>query len=218
MKEAEVKERMLHLRRKDSKNRTICSIKLNGNFYNFYIGPDANGIIYEDEGEEYILVGNEKRVWRGQIKENQEIEVLEHKLEDFGFCILKPDCFKRGLEKPIRKFLKSQGFKVVLKKMVRIEENIIYNLYPYFFESSWEKSLIEYYKSGDSQILLLGGDNCIEKLLKIRKTIRNKFILNDNHPVINLFHAPDTREDAIREASLFFEFNEIKNHIGFLRK
>ncbi|MDD2766275.1 MAG: nucleoside-diphosphate kinase [Candidatus Moranbacteria bacterium] len=130
---------------------------MNGQQFNFYVGPDAHGFIFEDEEGEYINVGNEKRWWRGTLEPIPNI-LRPDRLNEFGFCSIKPDAFERGLAEFIRAEIESMGLEIIGKKAVLIEKSELFRLYPYFFESEWESVLIKYFCSAPTLFMILRGN------------------------------------------------------------
>lgn len=115
----------------DSKNRPICKVKVNGRAYSYYLGPDANGIIFSDSNGEYISVGNELRWWRGIIDSVPDPNFLAA-LNDFGFSIIKPDALERGVDQIIRDNIEDIGLSIKAEKELLIDRENLFRLYPYF--------------------------------------------------------------------------------------
>jgi|GEM_PF-1542525 len=200
-------------KRLDAKNRPIQKIIVDGRSVNLYVGPDAHGFIVENDVGDYIMVGNEKRWWRGIIDPLPNDPRLDF-LKDFGLCSIKPDAFQRGLQTVIKDAIASQGFRIIAEKTLQMERDDIFRLYPYFFESEWESVLVRFFSSGMTQFMILRGESVVSRLLEMRKEIREKYRNPDEHPVMNLFHCSDSKADAIREAILFFTVDELVQYVG----
>lgn len=197
----------------DSKNRPICNVEINGQAYSYYLGPDANGIIFSNLNGEYISVGKELRWWRGIIDRIPDPTLLSA-LNDFGFSIIKSDALERGLDRIIRDNIEGIGLNIKAEKEITMDRESLFRLYPYFFEESWEKMLVGYFCSSSMICLLITGQNATTSLIKIRDHIRSAYRNHKEHPIINLFHAADSQTDAFREANLFFHENELIKIIG----
>ncbi len=199
----------------DSKKRPIRKIVVEGKPVDLYVGPDAHGFITESSEGDYIMVGNEKRWWRGIIDPIPDDPRL-NSLNEFGFCSIKPDAFKRGLDSAIKEELSLRGFVLMGEKTVQMRQSDIFRLYPYFFEPEWESVLVGYFTSGITQFMILHGESVTERLLEARKTIRGVYRNPQEHPVMNLFHCSDSNAEAIREALLFFNVEELIGCVGYL--
>lgn len=186
----------------DAKNRPVRLIKVNGVTFNYYVGPDAHGFIVRDGTGEYLMVGNEKRWWRGII--DSAPEKVADSVVDFGLMAIKPDAFQRQLDRMIRLLIETAGLDIVRTKLIRLDQDQLFRLYPYFFEPNWEAALVRYFCSAETLFLLVTGQDVIRKGLEVREYVRAHHRIKDDHPVINLIHSPDTREDAYREASIIF--------------
>lgn len=195
---------------RDSIGRPIISLVRDGIISSYYIGPDAHGLILRDEYGEYIIVGGEKRYWKGNICTPSQQQVLQLNLRNWGLVVEKPDAICRGLHHLIISTLKTYGLKIITDKNVYFDKEMVYKMYPYFFEENWENHLVDYLTSSHSRLLLVRDPNGvpIEKLLNIRKEIRGLRIDSD-HSVINIIHAPDNFSETINEACLFFQQEEL---------
>jgi len=174
----------------------------------YYVGPDANGYIEKDDRGEYIIVNGEKRYWQGILR-RQEVDVRLTQSNDLGFAILKPDVFRLGLYGYMVSLITEQDLHILLEKNVRFDKELVLSMYPYFYEAEWERNLLEYFTSGTSACLLLKGHKAVEKISRIRARTRSEFSKRNCHPTKNLFHAPDSQNDAARELLLIFSEEEI---------
>ncbi len=200
----------------DSENRPVRLMRADGVTFRYYIGPDAHGFILDDGSGEYLMVGSEKRWWRGIIETIADT-VIPDTVPDFSLLAIKPDAFQRKLDNLIRSLIRDSGLTVVREKAVGLNKEQLFRLYPYFFEPNWEAALIRYFCSTTTLFLLVTGENAVHKGLEIRNRVRSDFRNADDHPVINLIHSPDTKEEAYREALIFFEKEDIINAIGSRR-
>ncbi len=197
----------------DAKNRLIRLVKADGVTFRYYIGPDASGFILEDGTGEYLLVGNEKRWWRGVIDSiPDEVELCA--IGEFSLLSVKPDAFQRKLDDVIFAELDRFGLSIVRRREILVDRDLLFRLYPYFFESDWEEALVRYFCSSKTLFLLVTGEHAIQKGLELRSNIRARYRNKNDHPVINLIHSPDSREEAYREALLFFQKDDIASAVG----
>jgi|AntRauTorcE11897_2_1112592.scaffolds.fasta_scaffold04103_6 nucleoside diphosphate kinase len=196
----------------DDSGRFVKKIKLNGVTKYYYMGVDAQGFIEVDNNGEYIIVGDEKRYWRGD-KSAIPIDLLF--LNDFSICILKPDAKSPELRSEVFSTLKND-FQLLFSKKITITEENVFCLYPYFFTKSWGDALIGYLTENQSDLLLISGNDVIRRLAEFRNYIRIKYFNSDRkHCVYNLIHSADNKEEAIREALLFLDNQKLINLVGF---
>lgn len=194
----------------DKQGRLVRRVERDGKKYFYYVGVDAQGFIRKDKDGEYIVVGEEKRYWRG-ILEKFPDELLF--LNDFNICILKPDAHYHRLHKEISSILKDQ-FSVIAQQSMRLDKTKIFKLYPYFFTKDWETELLNYLTAGASSCFLLSGYDIFRRMLEIRNYVRVKYNVAGKHPVFNFIHCADNKEEAIRESLLFFDSAELVSLIG----
>lgn len=197
----------------DLKNRPICLVRINGQQLRFYVGPDAHGFIFESEDGDYIKVGNEYRWWRGILDPIPNDSRL-NRLNEFGFCSIKPDAFERGLDSLIKEEIKSMGMEIVDEKSVLIKKSELFHLYPYFFESEWESVLIKYFCSAPTLFMVIRSQAATNQLLDLRRMIRSNFRKPEEHPIRNLFHCSDSKMEAVREAIIFFGVEGLVELVG----
>ena len=137
----------------DEKGRLVRRVTLGLKERLYYVGTNIHGFIEADDRGEYIAVQNEKRYWRGIFVPFPDELLL---LNDFNFCILKPDCVERGLVREVKSII-ADSFKVFAERPVILDRQKAFRLYPYFFEEDWERNLLEYLASGPSLCLLVSG-------------------------------------------------------------
>lgn len=196
----------------DEKGRLVRKVAFGVRERRYYVGTNIHGFIEVDGGGEYIMVQNEKRYWRGVFVPSPDKLLL---LQDFNLCILKPDCGERGLVQEIKSII-ADSFKVLDERSVILDKQKTFRLYPYFFEENWEHCLLEYLTSGPSLCLLVSGPDIFRKLPITRNRIRFKYKdEKKRHPVFNLVHCADSKEDAVRESLIFFGQKELVTKIGF---
>lgn len=205
----------------DEKGRRIIVFKRGGRKIRRYEGYDGKGEIIEDKDDgEYIIVNGKRRYWVGKIESLPNDKRLKS-LKKFGFIILKPEVQEKNIGPKIISIFKEKGFRVVAKKYLRFNQELIIKLYPAFMDKSWKKELITYLGSGLSCCLLLDvpSDTVdeIKELSKIKQSIRKKWKIPKN-AMKNGIHSPNSIEDLIRETLLFFKIEELVKLIGYKLK
>jgi len=196
----------------DNSGRLIKKIKINSISKYYYIGADAQGFIEIDDEGEYIIVGEEKRYWRGN-KSAVPVELLL--LNDFSLCILKPDAISPELRNEVFSTLKND-FQLLFSEKIIITVENIFCLYPYFFTKNWESALVDYLVGNQSDLLLVSGNDVVRRLTEFRNYVRIKYYnSNRKHSVYNLIHSADNKEEAIREALIFLDNQRLINLVGF---
>lgn len=196
----------------DNSGRLIKRVKINGIVKYYYAGVDAQGFIEIDEKGEYIIVGQEKRYWKGN-KSPVPVELLL--LNDFSLCILKPDAISSELRSEVFSTLKND-FQLLFSEEIIITAENIFCLYPYFFTKSWGNALVDYLVENQSNLFIVSGEDVVRRLTEFRNYIRIKYCdSNKKHPVYNLIHSADNKEEAIREALIFLDNQKLINLVGF---
>lgn len=194
----------------DRQGRLIRKVESDGKRLSYYVGVDAQGFIRRDREGEYVMVGEEKRYWRGILDKFPDQLLF---LKDFNICILKPDSQTYGLQQEILDILRDR-FEIIAQKSLCLDREKIFRLYPYFFTKDWESNLVSYLTSGASSCVLLSGYDIFRRMLEVRNYVRVKYGLPDKHPVFNLIHCADNKEEAIRESLLFFDSATLIELIG----
>lgn len=187
---------------RDHKGRPVQYISIEGQYRPYYMGIDAQGFIREDQEGEYILVGTEKRYWRGVIPPVPH-SLQATWLDSLGVVVLKPDADERGLRETIITEVGALGFGIVTHRQFQFSAELVYRMYPYFFTREWECQLVTYLTRGVSHFYLVRGNNATLRLLELRKRIRRRYCSKHEHPVVNVMHCPDSVEESLREAHLF---------------
>ena len=196
----------------DNFGRLVKKVTIDGVNQYYYMGVDAQGFIETDNNGEYIIIGNEKRYWKGN-KVVVPTKLLL--LNDFSICILKPDAKSPELRNEIFSVLKSD-FQLIFSEKISITAENVFCLYPYFFTKSWERALVDYLAEDQSDLLLVSGSDVVRRLMEFRNYIRVKYYdSNRKHCVYNLMHSADNKEEAIREALIFLDNKKLIDLVGF---
>lgn len=185
----------------DDQGRRIIRRPEHGTIVTFYLGDDGQGVIERDARGEYIVVNNEKRYWRGDIRPVPE-HLRSLPVDDLGMFILKPDAVRRGLVQRLLSLLAPRPLTMLLEHELRLELASVYRLYPYFFTPEWEASLVQYMTSGPCRLYVLRGERPVAHLLEYRSVVRAAYLDRLERPYVNLIHCPDTPEQVRRELIL----------------
>ncbi len=120
------------------------------------------------------------------------------------FMMLKPDAYKRHLDKTILNALTQDKDLKITKEWEGIapREKV---------EKNWEdkkgknffKSWMDFMTSGKIKAMIVEGDNAISKVLEFKKKIRAKFAPNEKRE--NLVHSSDDLQSANKEIHNFFD-------------
>lgn len=149
------------------------------------------------------IINGKLRLWYGVTNP------IPQKLKDsvIGFCILKPDLIERDLKKEVLLIL-AKDLYLHKEKSFFFNKELIFELYPGFHEPEWAENLINYLVDRESCALLFNGRDVINQLMNLRNYIRKLYGKSEGG-IINLIHASDSSEDAIREALLIFKEEDI---------
>jgi nucleoside-diphosphate kinase len=127
------------------------------------------------------------------------------------FTIIKPDSVRKGNTDKILARLKSEGFKVLAKKELRMSRKQAESFYAVHHERPFFGSLVEYMTSGPVVVAALERDNAVTTLRKVmgatdpgkadKGTIRKDFGESIEQ---NAIHGSDSDENAKTEITFFF--------------
>ena len=130
--------------------------------------------------------------------------------------IVKPDGVKKGLIGEVIKRFEKNGLKVIALKMVKMSKREAEEFYEVHREKSFFKSLTRFMSSGPVVVMVLEGDNAIQRLRNLmgatdpqeaaEGTLRRQFGSNIERNVVHGSDAPDT---AAFEIGYFFHDLEI---------
>lgn len=148
------------------------------------------------------------------MKSREEIILLYNKAMEIlsaskTFAIIKPDGMK-NIEKIIEMIYKS-GLKIDNFEVRLLDENIIDEHYSHLLDKPFYPKLKNYMMSGEVALMVLSGDNAVEKLRELMgptdstraepNTIRGKFGTDITY---NAIHGSDSKESAEAEINRFF--------------
>lgn len=136
------------------------------------------------------------------------------------FIILKPDAVKRGNIGEIIARFERRNIRVIGMKMIKMTRQQAEKLYEIHKGKEFYESLINYITSGKVVVCVIEADT--ENLIEIVRgmigntdpakalpgTIRGDFGLKIDE---NVIHASDSYESYIRESSIFFTEEELKD-------
>jgi nucleoside-diphosphate kinase len=130
--------------------------------------------------------------------------------------IVKPDGVKKGLIGEVIKRFEKNGLKVIGLKMVKMSTREAEGFYEVHREKSFFKSLTRFMSSGPAVVMVLEGDNAIQRLRNLmgatdpqeaaEGTLRRQFGSNIERNVVHGSDAPNT---AAFEIGYFFHDLEI---------
>lgn len=125
--------------------------------------------------------------------------------------IIKPDAVNRHLENVILQRLNSECLSVKKLKKIKLNKQSAEKLYSEHKNKPFYPKLINYMTSGDIIVLLIEGEDAINKWRDIigntdpnkakPRTIRRQYALNKTQ---NSVHGSASENDAEREINIFF--------------
>lgn len=150
-------------------------------------------------------------------------------LPKMTFAMIKPDAFVRGLAPEVIRRLKEEGLTPVAMQVTEMDEELIDELYMFvkqkYFESWWIMPKV-FSQAPVIPMILIGEPEGFEHLsAKLRDIIgpttpdagkpgNLRYDLKGTNRVLNIIHAADDPAAAIREASVFFDLDEILDAIS----
>jgi nucleoside-diphosphate kinase len=131
-------------------------------------------------------------------------------------AIIKPDGVAAGYIGEIIKRIEHEGIKIVALKMELLDEKKAEGFYYIHKQKSFFKDLLKYMTSGPIVVLVLEGDNMVERWRKLmgttnpdeadRGTIRGDMGTDIER---NVVHGSDYKDNAVYEINYFFKGSEI---------
>lgn len=120
--------------------------------------------------------------------------------KDFSLIMIKPDAIAKGAVEELKRRLIQKGLRIARWKNVFMDAKSIQNFYrwPVIFDLP---KLEAYLCDTSLPIWLIVGKNAMEKVLKIKAEIREKFGIDEYHLLI---HSPDSEEEFQWEYQLIF--------------
>ncbi len=130
--------------------------------------------------------------------------------------IIKPDAVKKNVSGKIISILEENGIKIVAIKMLTLSRKVAEGFYYVHKDKGFFNSLIDFMTSGPVVVMILEGDNVIEKYRKLMGatnpekadagTIRKLYATDIEK---NAVHGSDAVETADFETRYFFNAFEI---------
>jgi len=133
--------------------------------------------------------------------------------------LLKPDCLQRRLLGRILARFEEKGFNVIALKLMRMTPKLARRHYAEHVEKDWYPDLEAFITGGPLVAAILEGPEAVgvvremvgdtDGLKAAPGTVRGDF---SSSRQMNLVHAADGPEAALREIELFFDANEIHSY------
>lgn len=130
--------------------------------------------------------------------------------------IVKPDGVSRQLIGEVIRRFEKNGLKVVAMKMIHLKKEEAEGFYAVHREKPFFDSLTDFMSSGPSVVMVLEGENAINKTRKLmgatdfreaqEGTIRREFATSIER---NVVHGSDSKETAAFEIAYFFNQLEV---------
>ena len=130
--------------------------------------------------------------------------------------IVKPDAVEQGVIGEIVRALEQNQFRIVAMKMLRLTQQQVEGFYAVHRAKPFFDSLTRFMSSGPVVVLVLEGDNAIERLRNLMGatnpanaapgTLRKQFATSIER---NVIHGSDAPETAAFEISYFFSQMEL---------
>ncbi|RLB09086.1 MAG: nucleoside-diphosphate kinase [Deltaproteobacteria bacterium] len=131
-------------------------------------------------------------------------------------AIIKPDAVSKNLIGKIIERIEAEGIKIVAMKMIKMTKEQAKGFYYVHKEKPFYKSLTDFMSSGPCVVMVLEGENVIERYRKLMGatdpskaepgTIRKEFATDVEK---NAVHGSDSPESAEFEIKYFFSQLEI---------
>lgn len=119
------------------------------------------------------------------------------------FMMLKPDSFKRNLDKTIMQKISENDLEIIQQWEGIAPRKKLEGNYSQYKNKSFFKEWIDFLQSGKIRALLVGGEDAISKINSLKKSIRNEFAPGER--CFNLVHSSDDVNSAKKEITNFFD-------------
>lgn len=133
---------------------------------------------------------------------------------EMTFAMIKPDGVARGLVGKVITRMEQEGFRIVEMRMTMLSRKMAGSLYVAHLGKEFYASLLDFVTSGPVVLMVLEREDAVAHLREVLGatdpqkarggTLRN-LLATDLQK--NVIHASETRQDATREARLFFEIH-----------
>lgn len=134
------------------------------------------------------------------------------------YAMLKPGVLSRRIAGEIISRIERKGFSIVGLKIMRISRDLAERHYAEHRDKAFFGELVDYITSGPVVAMVLEADGAV-KMLRLMcgatraeealpGTIRGDYAMHTN---INIIHASDSPEAAVREIGLFFRPEELSD-------
>jgi nucleoside-diphosphate kinase len=130
--------------------------------------------------------------------------------------MLKPGVLQRRIVGEVLGRLERKGLKIIALKMLRMDKAMAETHYAEHRGKNFYEKLVDYTLSGPVIAMILEGEGAIARVRRLTGptdvneslpgTIRGDFAASTR---LNIIHASDSPESAVREAALFFRGDEI---------
>ena len=128
-----------------------------------------------------------------------------------SLVIIKPDAVRKKNVGEIISRIEKEGLTIEKLKMANISRELAYKHYYEHKDKNFFEELIKYITSGSAVIMVISGENAIEKVRNLmgptdskkaeKGTIRGDF---GTDITVNAIHGSDSPESSEREIQLFF--------------
>ncbi len=125
--------------------------------------------------------------------------------------IIKPDAVKRGLIGTIIEMYEKKGLKITAMKLQNATDEILDLHYQEHIGKPFYESLTTFMKSGPLVVMVIEGDEAVEKVRKINgatNPIKAEFgtirALYAESTTYNCVHGSDSIENGLKECAIWF--------------
>jgi nucleoside-diphosphate kinase len=139
--------------------------------------------------------------------------------------LIKPDAVQRGLTGTIIERFERRGLKIVAMKLMQVDKSLAQQHYGVHKDKPFFDDLVGFITSSPIVAIVFEGKNAVEIARQCMGntnsaqaalgTIRGDFGLDIQN---NLVHGSDSKENAVKEISLFFSKEEILKYSMTIEK
>lgn len=134
-------------------------------------------------------------------------EYLTENHGQYTVAMIKPDGVASSLMEEFENEIKGQGLSIDFCFPVSLHKETIFQAFkvlraPSDFSDNWQDDVADALSSGPCLIYIISGESAVEKVLKIKRGIRGKYLDKTQYVqrvLKNLLHSSDSHQDAIDE-------------------
>lgn len=134
-------------------------------------------------------------------------------MENYSILLVKPDAMQEDTLKIIFQKIIEKELSIISCKIIKLDENSVRYYQPVLnipsdFGETWKQDVINFMTSSPVMVILVKGQEALQKTDVLKKEIRNRYIPEkasfSSRKIRNLLHTPSNESDLLLDLNLFF--------------